>query len=119
MVSNLGDATATGPVTVTHELVPELSATRVASDDAVCSVAGQAVTCVAAEDLDPGEAISTELETAITAPSGTQLANTASVAVAGGEIVVSNKVSNDSFVVGTCLQPELHCSSSCGPASFS
>ncbi|MEP7380811.1 MAG: hypothetical protein ABI910_03950 [Gemmatimonadota bacterium] len=96
IVSNVGDAPTSGPITVSDNLPAGLTYSSVSGGGWSCSAVGAAVTCTRAAALAPGEATSFALGVAVSSAALPSVTNTATAATAGeSAALLGNNSSTD------------------------
>lgn len=90
-VTNVGTATASGPIQVVDTLPPSLSFVAAAGAGWTCSVLGQTVTCTHPGPLPPGGTLALTLRVKVLASPGTGVTNCATVAAAGDANPANNR----------------------------
>jgi len=97
-VSNVGTATALGPIQVVDTLPAGLSFVSASGAGWTCTVLGQTVTCTHPGPLPSGGTLTLTLRVKVLAQAGTQLANCATVSAPGDVNPVNNRACLTSVV---------------------
>lgn len=100
-VANVGTQTTTGSTTVNDNLAPGLTFVSGSGAGFTCAASGQLVTCTRTAPLAPDQSASITITVAVSAPSGTPIVNTATVATPGDTNLPNNTASVGPVTVGT------------------
>lgn len=100
-VSNVGTETTTGSITVNDNLAAGLTFVSGNGAGFTCVANGQLVTCARTAPLLPDQSVSITITVAVSAPSGTSIVNTATVATPGDSNLPNNSATVGPVTVGT------------------